>query len=200
MQCRAGRALLAWSQQELANKAGIATSTVADFERGRRTPVPQNAEAMRSALEKAGISFLEGGAVIGPALPGLARRSKSGAPIRWVDATDIAQWAERRHGQGSLTMLIAKLLRAAGQASLRFPSDEGVQFAGWDGVSFSATESDEYVPAGPAGWEIGTQREDISGKATDDYKKRSTNPFDLVPAQSTFVFVTPRHWPKRKRG
>ena len=34
-QVRAGRALLAWSQQDLAKKAGVAASTVADFERVR---------------------------------------------------------------------------------------------------------------------------------------------------------------------
>jgi transcriptional regulator with XRE-family HTH domain len=195
-QSRAGRALLAWSQKELADTAGIATSTVADFERGHRTPIPQNAEAIRSALENAGISFRAGGAVIGPPLPALAATSKSGAPIRWVDATDIAQWAERRDGQGSLPTLLAKLVRATGPSSLRFPSDEGVQYAGWDGTTNAPTES-EYVPAGTAGWEIGTQREDIAGKATDDYNKRTEDPLGLNPAESTFIFVTPRHWPKK---
>lgn len=195
-QSRAGRALLAWSQKDLADTAGVATSTVADFERGHRTPVPQNAAAIRSALEKAGISFLSGGAVIGPAFPALAQISKSGAPIRWVNATDIAQWAERRDGQGSLPSLLAKLVRATGPLSLRFPSDEGVQHAGWDGITHAAIES-EYVPSGPAGWEIGTQREDIAGKATDDYAKRSQNPLGLNPSESAFIFITPRHWPKK---
>src|ERR1700743_152574 len=83
-QVRAARALLAWSQQELAKKAGVAASTVADFERGHRTPVPNNAEAMRTALERAGVSFLPGGAIIGPQLPALAASNTSGAPIRWV--------------------------------------------------------------------------------------------------------------------
>src|ERR1700738_2499625 len=134
-QSRAGRALLAWSQKDLAAKAGIATSTIADFERGYRTPVPQNAEAIRSALEKAGISFRAGGAVIGPPVPALASTSKSGVPIRWIDGTDLTQWAERRESQGSLPTLLAKLVRATGSSSLRFPSDEGVQFAGWDGTT-----------------------------------------------------------------
>jgi transcriptional regulator with XRE-family HTH domain len=195
-QSRAGRALLAWSQKELAETAGIATSTIADFERGHRRPVPQNAEAIRSALEKAGISFRAGGAVIGPPLPALASTSKSGAPIRWIDGTDLAQWADRRESQGSLPTLLAKLVRATGSASLRFPSDEGIQFAGWDGTTNALTGS-EYVPAGTAGWEIGTQREDIAGKATDDYNKRSHDPLGLDPAESTFVFVTPRHWAKK---
>src|SRR5277367_6221725 len=83
-QSRAARALLAWSQQDLAKKAGVAASTIADFERGQRTPVPNNAEAIRSALTGAGITFLPGGAIMGPPLPSLAKSSQSGAPIRWV--------------------------------------------------------------------------------------------------------------------
>lgn len=193
-QVRAGRALLAWSQQDLAKAAGVAASTVADFERGQRTPVPNNAEAIRSALEKAGVSFPPGGAVEGPALPPLAAVTQSGAPIRWVDATDISQWAERRDGQGSLPTLISKLARATGVVSLHFPSDEGVQYAGWDGVTRAQVGS-EYVPTGSTGWEIGTQREGIAGKATEDYQKRTKDPGELNPAESTFIFVTPRHWP-----
>lgn len=195
-QARAARALLAWSQQNLATNANIATSTVADFERGRRTPVPQNAEAMRAAFERAGISFPEGGAVLGPPLPKLADLTKTGAPIRYVNGTDLAQWAERRDGQASMPTLIAKLVRASGSASLHFPSDEAVQFAGWDGIT-RATTASEYVPAGSTGWEIGTQREKIADKANEDYAKRTEAPLGLEQSESTFVFVTPRPWPKK---
>jgi transcriptional regulator with XRE-family HTH domain len=195
-QARAARALLAWSQQDLATNANIATSTVADFERGRRTPVPQNAEAMRAAFERAGISFPEGGAVRGPARPKLADLTKTGAPIRYVNGTDLAQWAERRDGQASMPTLIAKLVRASGSASLHFPSDEAVQFAGWDGTTQAAIAS-EYVPAGCTGWEIGTQREGIAGKANEDYAKRTEDRLGLEQSESTFVFVTPRPWPRK---
>lgn len=197
-QSRAARALLAWSQQDLAKKAGVAASTVADFERSRRTPVPNNAEAMRSALAGAGITFLPGGAIMGPPLPSLAKSSQAGAPIRWVDATDLAQWAERRDGQGTLPTLIAKLARAANGPSvtLRFPSDEGIQYGGWDGET-RVDEASEYVPAGTAGWEIGTQREAIASKAIEDYAKRTEKPGEIDPSTSTFIFVTPRPWPKK---
>src|SRR3954464_4286508 len=195
-QARAARALLAWSQQDLAGNAKIGTSTVADFERGRRTPIPQNAEAMRAAFERAGISFPAGGAVMGPPLPLLADVTKSGAPIRYVNGTDLAQWAERRDGQASMPTLLSKLIRASGRARLHFPSDEAVQLSGWDGSTDAAAES-EYVPAGSSGWEIGTQREGIAGKATEDYDKRTKDPLGLSPAESIFIFVTPRPWPKK---
>src|SRR5689334_5577785 len=105
-QVRAARALLAWSQEDLARAVHIGASTLADFERGHRTPIANNAEAMRIALETAGISFLPGGAVVGP-VPAVRRPDQSGGmPIRWVDATDLSQWAERRVAQGSMPELM----------------------------------------------------------------------------------------------
>src|SRR5579872_4684648 len=98
---RAGRALLAWSQQDLAKAAGVAASTVADFERGKRTPVPNNAQAIRGALETAGIRFLATG-VAGPAIPSITPTERPGTPIRWVDAADLAHWADRTDGAFSL--------------------------------------------------------------------------------------------------
>lgn len=60
-QVRAARSLLGWSQQDLATKAGVAVSTVADFERDHRSPVPNDALAIRQALEMVGILFTKTG-------------------------------------------------------------------------------------------------------------------------------------------
>jgi transcriptional regulator with XRE-family HTH domain len=195
---RAARALLAWSQQDLAKAAGVATSTVADFERGKRTPVVNNAHAMRGALEGAGIRFLLTGAVIGPAIPSIAPSERLGAPIRWVDAEDLSEWANRTDGAVSLPTLLAQLIRATHGpgVQLRFPSDEGVRYPGWDGRT-STDIGSAYVPQGDAGWEIGSQRSNIAQKATEDYRKRTSAPMPLDPAEATYVFVTPRHWSKK---
>ena len=56
--CRAARALVDLSQHALAEAAGIAWSTVAEFERGARKPVPDSLTAMRTALEAAGVAFI----------------------------------------------------------------------------------------------------------------------------------------------
>ena len=58
-QCRAARGLLNMSQADLAKAAGVAQSTVADFERGARMPIPNNLTAIRSTLEAAGIDFID---------------------------------------------------------------------------------------------------------------------------------------------
>ncbi len=195
---RAARALLAWSQQDLANSAKVATSTVADFERGQRTPVTNNATAIRSALEGAGIRFLATGAIIGPAIPTITSTHRAGTPIRWVDLTDLNDWANRTDGAVSLPKLISNLIQASHGTTikLRFPSDEGVRHAGWDGIT-ETSKSSVFVPQGVTGWEIGTQANTIATKATDDYLKRTAAPGVLNPSQSSFVFVTPRNWSKK---
>lgn len=60
-QCRAGRAWLDLSQERLAKAAGVSLSTVRDFEAGRRNPIANNLNAMRSALLAGGIVFTSSG-------------------------------------------------------------------------------------------------------------------------------------------
>jgi transcriptional regulator with XRE-family HTH domain len=60
-QCRAARALLNWSQAELAERAGVAKQTLADFERGARSPYPRTLGDIKEALEAEGIEFMNGG-------------------------------------------------------------------------------------------------------------------------------------------
>ncbi len=176
----------------------MATSTVADFERGQRTPVANNAQAIRGALEGAGIRFLSTGAVIGPVVPIVTSSTRAGAPIRWVSAEDLSDWANRTDGAVSLPTLLAHLIRAThGPAvQLRFPADEGVRYPGWDGRT-STDVGSAYVPEGEAGWEIGVQRNNIAQKANDDYRKRTAKPEPIDPSNATYVFVTPRHWPQK---
>jgi predicted transcriptional regulator len=62
LQCRAARALLDWSQKELAHHAGITQKTIADFERGATTPYARTITKIIVALELAGVELLNGGA------------------------------------------------------------------------------------------------------------------------------------------
>ena len=59
-QCRAARALLAWSQEDLVRHSKITKKTIADFERGATTPRPQTLDQILAAFEAAGIEFLNG--------------------------------------------------------------------------------------------------------------------------------------------
>jgi ribosome-binding protein aMBF1 (putative translation factor) len=57
-QCRAARGWLAWSQQELAERASVGLSTVRDFEAGRRQPIGNNLAAMERAFGESGVRFI----------------------------------------------------------------------------------------------------------------------------------------------
>ena len=199
-QSRAARALLAWTQPALAKRARVGASTVADFERGQRTPLANNSEAMRSAFEAAGVCFLPGGAVIGPRPKRLPKGRAGGSPMRWVDGTDLVQWADRRDSHGGLPELLTRLVRASvgATATLFLRADEGVFFPGWDGTC-ETPQGSQYVPSGSSGWEISSQREGITGKATDDFDKRTIDPVNIAPASATFVFVTPRRWADKEQ-
>jgi transcriptional regulator with XRE-family HTH domain len=59
-QCRAARALLNWSQADLANASGVATKTIADFERNERTPYGRTLDDIREAFEIAALEFTNG--------------------------------------------------------------------------------------------------------------------------------------------
>lgn len=60
-QSRAGRGLLDWSQQNLADAASVGLSTIRSFESGKRTPIANNLTAIRAALESAGVQFVSQG-------------------------------------------------------------------------------------------------------------------------------------------
>ena len=57
-QVRAARALLDWSQQQLADKAIVSLNAVARLEKGLVDPRVSTVMAIQKALTKAGIEFL----------------------------------------------------------------------------------------------------------------------------------------------
>ena len=60
---------MGWTQQELAEKAGVGLSTVKTFESGSRKPMAANVMALRLALEAAGMKITDD-AVSGPIIAG----------------------------------------------------------------------------------------------------------------------------------
>jgi predicted transcriptional regulator len=58
-QCRAGRGLLAWSQQQLADAAGVGVVTVHQLEAETSDPRRSTLEVIRRAFEKAGVEFID---------------------------------------------------------------------------------------------------------------------------------------------
>ncbi len=63
-QIRAARALLRWEQKNLAAAAGVSVETIKRLEKkpGRVSAYVQTVDAIREALETAGVEFLNGDA------------------------------------------------------------------------------------------------------------------------------------------
>jgi DNA-binding XRE family transcriptional regulator len=59
-QVKAARKLLGWTQQDCADKAGVCLDTVVHLEVGRK-PILRTGEAIRNALDAAGVEFPQGG-------------------------------------------------------------------------------------------------------------------------------------------
>lgn len=112
-----------------------------------------------------------------------------------VSANDIKNWTETRKHEAEdlLPRLIHKLILASTTpALLHCPSGDSTSVGGYDGVC-NVPEGNEFVPAGNSVWECGTNK-DVKGKADSDYEKRSSDPGDVTPADSSFIFVTSRVW------
>jgi DNA-binding XRE family transcriptional regulator len=60
-QSRAARGLLAWSQQDLAKKAGVGVVTVHQLEAGTSQPRRATLDVIRRAFESAGVEFIDDG-------------------------------------------------------------------------------------------------------------------------------------------
>jgi len=65
--CRAGRALVDWTQEDLANAAGVCRSTIREFEKGHHALQRASEEAVVNALAKVGVEVI----ATGPHSPGV---------------------------------------------------------------------------------------------------------------------------------
>ena len=74
-QCRAARALLDWSQQDLAAKAGVGLVTIHQLEAGTSQPRRATLDVIKRAFEQAGVDFLdENGGAAGVRFRGRSHR------------------------------------------------------------------------------------------------------------------------------
>ena len=58
-QCRAARGLIGWSQQDLANNAGVGTVAIHQLESGTSQPRRATLDVVKRAFEAAGVEFID---------------------------------------------------------------------------------------------------------------------------------------------
>lgn len=57
-QCRAGRSLLNWTQDQLAQNAVVSRATITDFESNARQPMKNNLRSIADSMFAAGVEFI----------------------------------------------------------------------------------------------------------------------------------------------
>jgi DNA-binding XRE family transcriptional regulator len=90
-QCRAVRAWLGWTQEELAQMAGVGLSTLKDFEKAKRETIPAIVRQIQRVFEEVGVEFTK---------DEVAQRI--GMSIR-VDISSLVMRSIRRRELGSLS-------------------------------------------------------------------------------------------------
>jgi len=58
-QCRAARGLLGWTQQDLADQAGLGRITIQNFEAGQTKPQRATRHVIQETFERAGVTFID---------------------------------------------------------------------------------------------------------------------------------------------
>ncbi|MBU0712263.1 hypothetical protein KJ762_07935 [bacterium] len=118
--------------------------------------------------------------------------------MRWITTTYLRQWADQRDSQGTVPLLVRRLIRATIGTidKIQFPAGDAVYTRGWDG-ELQCKSATEFIPLGDSYWEFSSEQK-IGTKVEEDYSKRSDKTPKNIRKSSTYVFVTPRKWDGKK--
>jgi hypothetical protein len=113
-----------------------------------------------------------------------------------ADARDLEGWAERIEARSEFPRLVRRLIHQTNDqiVSLEMRAAEGTGFQGYDG-EVEASRATPFVPGGASVWELGVGPPE--SKANADYRTRTDDPLGRDKTTTTFVFVTPRRWPRK---
>lgn len=123
--------------------------------------------------------------------------------MHWIKTNDIRQWPvlQNRHSQENVPVLLRKLIYASidkeNILELDITGGDSILYSGYDGYAI-LIKGNSFLPSGKIAFEIGTD-EAIKGKADRDFDERTNNPGEIIPSETTFVFVTPRLFSNGKK-
>ena len=128
-------------------------------------------------------------------------RTPSGPWRSRVNSRHLEEWANYLEARWRLPQLVRRLVHATVDdlERIEFPVGEAAERIGWDGITVRSGNNEfgnGFVPVGLCVWEMGVGSE-YRKKAERDFDKRSKHPLGLNPAETSFVFITPRKWHKK---
>lgn len=119
-----------------------------------------------------------------------------------ITSIELDAWfvPTRRDAQELLPHLIRRLVLGTTSigsvTDFRIPVGDEIGRPGYDG-KLTLIGTHLCIPSGTSVWEAGVG--DPGTKANKEYRKRTEKPGDIVPAETTFMFVTPHTWPGRDK-
>ena len=119
-------------------------------------------------------------------------------PFLKVRANDLMNWFTTTiSARTKLSVLLRTLIHSTGNdlQKVDFPGNDDAERAGWDGF-IEASSGTPWIPSGTSGWEFGVNA-NIKDKANNDFEKSVRAVKSAERANITFVFVTPRRWPRK---
>lgn len=119
-------------------------------------------------------------------------------PFLNIQANELIEWFSKTIlARTKLSVLLRTLIHSTGQdlQKVDFPGNDDAERAGWDGF-MQAGSGTPWIPSGKSGWEFGVNA-NINAKADGDFEKSVRAVKSSERANVTFVFVTPRRWPRK---
>ena len=114
--------------------------------------------------------------------------------MKWIHARQLENWSETIDSETRLSELVSSLIRASVSETryVRFPTGDSARLPGYDGTLI-AESTCPYVPDGNSVWEFGTEGKYME-QGNRNFDKRSSKLGAFNPAETSFVFVSPRAW------
>jgi hypothetical protein len=111
--------------------------------------------------------------------------------VTFINATDLASWADRRDAQGVLPQLIRRLIATVDGIESSAPARVSSSAAGtvWSSLVLGTHLFRKVHPI----WELST-RKDVKQKADADYEERLKQPDGIDRKNSTYICVIARRW------
>ena len=117
-----------------------------------------------------------------------------------ITSTKINEWANTINSREILPVLLRKLIHSTISEIeyIDFPGYDNSQQPGADGVLKVNGIKNGWIPEGKSHWEFGTNK-NPQKKANNDFENKSKIESEEYRKDNTFVFVTPRKFPKKEQ-
>ena len=187
---------------EAAKLIGVSRPSLSNFLNGKVSATPNMAARLERTFGVSAVKILDLQTEYetqAPKTGDAAQQARAYVPsFLNVQANDLIDWFSKAIlARTKLSVLLRTLIHSTGRdlQKVDFPGNDDAERSGWDGF-IEAGLGTPWIPAGKSGWEFGVNA-NINAKADGDFEKSVRAVKAAERENITFVFVTPRRWPRK---